>query len=227
VGYTYSNNATAVAERWDGKIWTAQSVPLPPDAIGDSQLRGVSCTQGGSCEGVGFYTSGTTGRDVTLAEGWNGTAWTVQTTPVFPANYIGNDFFAVSCPASNYCEAVGFNADQYGFQVNLIEAWDGTSWTQQPVSSPSPINGTQLYGVSCTAPTACEAVGGSSIETTEITTAYSWNGTSWSSETPPSPSTLGSGLLGISCYGPGTCEAVGLSDKANYLRVKPLAMIRT
>jgi hypothetical protein len=229
VGYTATPVATgnfAFAERWDGTSWTLQSVPLPGDVNGASLLLGVSCTRRGGCEGVGRYASATTGLGATLAERWNGAAWSVQTTPNLPANGTSNGLDAVSCSGSNFCEAVGSDGNRIGTPVNLAEVWDGTSWTKQRVPKPSGSHASQLFGVSCTAPNDCEAVGQFATQPNQ-TTAYSWNGTSWSTDTPPGPigSSNGSWLTSVSCYGPGTCEAVGVSYGST--RTKPLALIRT
>jgi hypothetical protein len=34
-----------------------------------------------ACTAVGVYSKGSDGAQVTLAEAWNGTAWSVQSTP--------------------------------------------------------------------------------------------------------------------------------------------------
>jgi hypothetical protein len=39
----------------------------------------------------------------------------------------------------------------------LVEVWDGASWTVTPAAQPPGVG--QFYGVSCTAPTTCTAVG--------------------------------------------------------------------
>jgi hypothetical protein len=64
-----------LAERWDGTSWTVQSTPSPspigsrPNATG--ALSGVSCVSETSCTAVGSYAD-STGREVTLAEGYAG-----------------------------------------------------------------------------------------------------------------------------------------------------------
>jgi hypothetical protein len=215
-----------LAEGWNGSTWTVQNVPAPADASGPAGLSGVSCTPNGTCEGVGSYDSNTTGTNVTLAELWNGTAWSVQPTPVLGSFVTGNLFNAVSCSAPNYCEAVGRYANGYGTPVNLTEVWNGTSWTKQPVPKPSRYYASYLVGVSCEAPDACEAIG-TFLYGANPAFAYAWNGTTWSTDTPPQLVGLpyGSDLSGISCYGPGSCEAVG--DVGGATTSSAVALIRT
>src|SRR5262249_2504885 len=70
--------SVTLAERWDGKTWTIQPTPNPSGATRIS-LSGVSCTSATACTAVGNYqTSNSPG---TLAERWNGSTWTIQTTP--------------------------------------------------------------------------------------------------------------------------------------------------
>src|ERR1700728_3492474 len=76
--------------------WTIQATPTPTDG-GNGQLLAVSCTSAASCTAVGNYTSDS--GPVTLAEYWDGSTWTVQSTP----NPSGADFnilFGVSCTSA-------------------------------------------------------------------------------------------------------------------------------
>ena len=94
---------------------------------------------------------------MTLAERWNGTSWTVQSTP----NRSGaaeSYLEGVSCTSAITCTAVGYERFP---PVTLAERWNGTSWTLQP--TPDPIGGQsdsrRLEGVSCSSVTTCTAVG--------------------------------------------------------------------
>src|ERR1700733_3307233 len=63
-------------------------------------LNSVTCTNPTSCIAVGTY--GTSGD--TLAENWNGTAWTVESTPN-PAGGSSNTLAGVSCGTPDACVA--------------------------------------------------------------------------------------------------------------------------
>src|SRR3954453_11877401 len=58
--------------------WTVQSVPVPKGPTGS--LSAVNCASATACTAVGHYTNGA-GVQVTLAERWNGTGWSLQSTP--------------------------------------------------------------------------------------------------------------------------------------------------
>jgi hypothetical protein len=70
--------ARPVAARWNGRTWRAERVPrptpVPPGPPGEEPLvlpASVSCASATSCVTVG----------ATMAERWNGAAWTIQRTP--------------------------------------------------------------------------------------------------------------------------------------------------
>src|ERR1700677_2944311 len=65
-----------------GPTWSIQPTP---DPAGGVVLSGVSCISTQACIAVGHYTKTRSGSSksvyVTLAERWNGTTWSIQTTP--------------------------------------------------------------------------------------------------------------------------------------------------
>ena len=71
----------------------------------------------------------------------------------------------------------------------------------------------EFYGVSCTALTACTAVGSTGYDTAAAapeTLAEGWNGTNWAIQpTPDPPGRTGSEFHGVSCTSPSACIAVG------------------
>jgi len=146
---------------WNGTAWTQQALPQPS---GGGLLDGVSCTSATACEAVGSRFTGTfasgTSTGHTLAEVWNGTAWTIQKTANRASTGLSLDNLnGVSCPAQNSCDAVGFY-DTNSFNqddVTITEAWDGTAWSLVPTPKPGSFN--TVNGVSCVAAHACEAVG--------------------------------------------------------------------
>ncbi len=198
---TYNNGGSieTLAERWDGTSWTIQSTPNPSGS-NNSVLDGVSCTSPSACTAVGQYDSA--GTNVTLAERWDGTSWTIQTTPN-PGDSASSVLSGVSCTSATACTAVGSGAG-----AALAERWDGTSWTIQAIPSPSGATASGLSGVSCTSAIACTAIGGYSSPGLSGTLAERWDGTSWTIQTTPNPS--GAGLSGVSCASATACTAVGV-----------------
>jgi hypothetical protein len=143
----------AFAERWNGTSWTVDSIPNPGDR---DALASVSCTSASACTAAGDYDN--LGTDLPLVERWDGTSWTVQSIPE-PAGQRYVPLDGVSCASASACIAVGsFNSPDVA-PNSLVERWDGTTWTIQPVPSPAHATGSQLLGVSCTSATVCTASG--------------------------------------------------------------------
>lgn len=152
-----------LVEHWNGKEWSQQEIPNPTGAL-ESYLNGVSCTSATACTAVGLYENSAKAI-VPLAEHWNGTGWSIQTTPIPPGANGASEMLSVSCLSATACTAVGDDyitpPGQEGQKsVTLSEFWNGTEWTVQTPGNPE--NGlNDLAGVSCTstAPETCIAVG--------------------------------------------------------------------
>ncbi|HEV2377774.1 MAG TPA: hypothetical protein VGS19_37130 [Streptosporangiaceae bacterium] len=123
VGALFSQgNPLALAEAWNGSTWTLQSTPSPSPSQG-STLKSVSCTAADACTAVGDSQASSFGPFRTLAEVWNGTAWSLRSTP----NHVNagqNILNGVSCGASQVCTAVGQTLDAVQIQATLIESGD-------------------------------------------------------------------------------------------------------
>jgi hypothetical protein len=116
-----------LAEQWTGGKWAVLTVPDPAPAGDISELNSVSCTSATNCMAVGDYSDQADTTDTTVAEQWNGTTWTVLTTPS-PATF--SFLGSVSCPSAAHCIAVGgSSATASGAVSPLTEVWDGTTWT--------------------------------------------------------------------------------------------------
>jgi hypothetical protein len=200
---TSTGEVLALAESWNGKSWQIQAAPNPTGATASS-LFGVSCTSASACISVGNYTS-SAGNQVTLAESWNGASWQIQVTPS-PTGTMSN-LFGVSCSATSACIAVGSYTNSGGVQVTLAEGWNGTGWQLQTTPNPSGAIQSNLFGVSCTAATACVAVGGSN-DPGSVTLTEVWNGASWQIQTTPNPAGPANPLSGVSCASSTACTAV-------------------
>ena len=68
------------SEHWDGASWSGVLPDAPSNIYND--LLGVSCPAATACTAVGVLKD-PSGMDFPLAEGWNGTTWTLQ-APEFP-----------------------------------------------------------------------------------------------------------------------------------------------
>ena len=107
--------------------------------------------------------------------------------------------------------AVGTYSKASGAGTTLTERWNGARWRIQPAPSPARAVLSGLFGVACTAPSACTAVGGTTSRSgVQTPLAERWNGSTWQIQHIPSP---GEGVLlnGVACPSPSACIAVGNS----------------
>ncbi len=154
------------AEGWNGTEWSVQTVPNPSGST-KTQVRGVSCTSSGACTMVGEYKN-SSGVEVTLAERWNGTEWSVQSTPN-PAEAKGSYLNGgVSCTSSTACTATGVSHNSVGKYVTLAEHWNGTEWKIQSTPNNEQGVGWLTGGVSCSSLASCAAVGNTGKTFAEI-----------------------------------------------------------
>ena len=208
VGYSHDAQGVDVtlAEQWDGNRWTIQRTPNP-DGAHDSFLTGVSCSRLPACTAVGDAV-GASGQQVALAERWNGSRWELQRIP----NPTGSETFltSVSCVSPTACAAVGYG--RIGARTTTIaERWDGTDWHLQATPNIKGVNSSRLSSVSCSAASACTAVGFSGeLFGDPQAVAERWDGMSWSLQANPAP--LGAtrtALSSVSCPSHASCVATG------------------
>ena len=191
-------------EAWDGSSWSL--LPSPNGSALNNLLHSVSCVSQSECIAVGEYVDSQAWR--TLIEQWDGRAWSIVSsanTSATQSNYLDG----VSCTSATSCMAVGSVNTGTG-DVNLAEAWDGTSWTIVPVpSTTSYIN--DLLKVACSSASACTAVGNQRAQGGhDQTLTASWDGTAWAIvPSPDSSATQANDLYDVSCLTPTNCTAVG------------------
>ena len=155
----FSDEDRTIAVRWDGSTWSLQPMPRRPGEF-DSVFMSVSCTSPSGCTAVGSYYPGPSLPARTLAERWNGTSWSVESTP--NGSRGDNDLGGVSCASSRECVAVGTaysNSVAQSPMAPLVERWDGTRWS---VERTPEVRDGGLGAVSCTSRIICTAVGSDS-----------------------------------------------------------------
>jgi subtilisin family serine protease len=220
VGQRANGNGTLV-EHVSGSKWSLQSTPDPATAD-EIKLEDVSCTSASECTAVGHYHSTASGTYKPLALRWNGTAWSLQTTPDPDAEEGKNaELLSVSCSSSTFCIAIGkFEKKVSGtsfYERAFAERWNGSTWTPAaPPSFPGQVNSdtSRLIDVSCSSSTSCMAVGWYTVsgEGRKALTV-GWDGSAWNFVFSPRPSgAVENGtvqLSGISCVSPTACTAVG------------------
>ncbi|MDA8185997.1 MAG: hypothetical protein M0035_16490 [Actinomycetota bacterium] len=137
VGFDGSGPGTLYAG-WDGTRWSLEQ--SPQGLVGG--LLGVSCTSRLSCMAVSTLSEVSPGsyqrpaRWAMFSAIWSGITW----MPVHGSTSSGYqpNLREISCPSATACLAIGYMQGADGI-VGLIEAWDGTTWTQlSPPATVSP-----------------------------------------------------------------------------------------
>jgi hypothetical protein len=123
------DNGATLAEGWNGTTWSIEPTPDLGGATG-GYLGSVSCPASNACTAVGSHTLNFNSDERTVAERWNGAAWSVQSTPN-PSDLPLNSLAAVSCPSSAACLAVGLSTSggrlSGSFLTPLTERWSAGS----------------------------------------------------------------------------------------------------
>jgi hypothetical protein len=193
-------------EVWNGTSWAPEVLPIPPDAVNNGNVTGVSCVSATSCLAVGHNS----------AAHWNGSAWkATKAVAQPPGSTQGVILSGVSCAAAANCTAVGDTVTNGGDGgMPLAEQWDGSSWALQD-AQPAP-SGTSGYlnGVSCPSASVCFAAGedfsGPSAGTAQQLVER-WAVGAWTVQTASAPSDAASSwLTSISCVKTTRCVAGGL-----------------
>lgn len=183
------NGLHPVAADWDGTGWSVQTMSEIPGTT-DEPLS-VSCISNTACMAVGDYGPGDGFPQHTLAEWWNGTSWTIESTPNPAGN---NQLKGVSCVSAEACTAVGSAVNVSAYST-LAEHWDGTSWTIEPTPSP-PGTGSWLTTVSCPSSLLCLA-GGLPGGTSSTPLVEQWGNTAPQLPPAPAPAPATATLSGI------------------------------
>lgn len=154
---------------WRGQQWA--EVALPANSYSDS-MSAVSCVSTTSCVAVGSSADG----DAGLAERWNGRSWSIMhlAQPSMPYFTLGG----VSCVSASRCTAAGSSFATSTTQSDLVESWNGKSWTVVPTPNPTGAFG-GLAAVSCASAVSCLAVGPSDDQESTFGVVLRWNGTVW------------------------------------------------
>jgi len=192
-----------------------------------SELVSVDCSDQAAtaCTAVGRYYAEEGGSLVerTLAERWNGSTWSLQSTPFNTGTGPRSRLNAVSCPETSSCVAVGSGTEEAGeHPVPLMERWNGSTWGKDVL----PHSASAEYrsgGVACTTASACMVVGetyekvGGEFQNRPF--ALRLNAGSWKTVSMPLPtSAVNGGLSGVHCASASMCVAVGWYETATSTR---------
>ncbi|WP_445148888.1 hypothetical protein [Baekduia sp. Peel2402] len=209
VGHAYSSGTFVPhAESWNGSSFGSSTTATPSGAT-YSDLYRVACPSSTLCFAAGYYNNGT--DDLPLMEVWNGTSWSIQSLSL-PVDTHAGKLAGITCTSASSCWSVGFIETDGQPRKALAISWDGSSWTTGSAAIPAGAVGSALSGVACPSASNCQAVGiYNDSSSVQRPLAESWNGTSWSLQSFPTP---GGGatdpqLFDLSCSGTSACETVG------------------
>ena len=153
VGNAYQMGQQSLAsftEHWDGTQWSI--IPNPNPGPVENHLNGVAAVATSDVWAVGKYlTDNGQLLGNTLVEHWDGTQWSVISSP---NNGTNSELNGVAVVASNDVWAVGDDSST----TVLIEHWDGTQWSIVPSPNPGGV-GSVLNAVTVVAANDIWAVG--------------------------------------------------------------------
>ena len=191
-------------------------VKLPPDAASDpyAEVNGVACTSPGNCVAVGYYRPAV-GDDSGFIVSQRGGTWgrAVAATPL-PAGTTGSWLYAVACPASGSCEAVGDVLVGSATEGIVLTQARG-KWTRKQTLS-APVGGPDLSGIACIRPGDCVADGfyfPTDSETVYDAIGYVESRGKWSAaatvRAPKNDTGTETGLTSAACLPDGSCLGAG------------------
>ncbi len=204
------DQSVGFVETYGDDTWTASLAVLPANAstdslVDDSDLSSVSCFGDGSCQAVGGYTD-TDNSVQGLMDSLSGGVWSTEEAPL-PSGVTIKDgaLESVSCLASAWCEAVGYDdAPEPGHtSLALGETLADGTWT--PATLPTGATSSlkeRATSVSCAGVGACLAAG--QLKHTGFVDVLS--GAKWKLTAPQASS---NGYSPVSCGSPGSCVVIG------------------
>ncbi len=203
-----------LVEHWNGRQW--QVVASPNAGAGTKNtLTSVDALSRTSAWAVGSYRTPTSpGTDAvrkTLIQRWNGTSWTIVSSP--NPGTLSNSLLGVAATGANDVWAVGWKISDQGLR-SLILHYDGTAWTEAAV----PTVGTGenvLTDISALSANDIWASGYYDDGTQQKTLTLHYDGSSWSSVPSASRGDGVSILHDISASSPSAAWAVGFEYRAS------------
>ncbi|HTD19848.1 MAG TPA: hypothetical protein VK667_09995 [Ktedonobacteraceae bacterium] len=170
-------------EHWNGTTWSI--VNSPNQGTNTNVLFGITAISANDLWAVGQYVSSKALTLQTLIEHYNGSTWTIVTSPNIKA--MDNGLGGVTAVSSHDIWAVG-NASNLSSNTSqtLIEHYNGSTWTI--IASPNASSQSFLHGVTVISANDVWAVG-LSINSAGIqkTLIEQWNGSTWRMVSSPNP----------------------------------------
>jgi hypothetical protein len=213
VGYFRNTGGSpqTLTEQWNGTSWNV--ISSPNVGSGSNVLYGVAAPSANAVWAVG-YSRSANGTTQTLAEGWNGTSWTIASSP--DPSSTSNTLLGVTAVNANDVWAVGSEANSSTTTQTLTEQWNGSKWSL--VTSPGPGTATNSLDAATVSAGNVWAVGNDANASSGPyqTLIEEWNGTSWTVVSSPSPGAVDNYLYAVAPVpNTSTLWAVGMDANAS------------
>jgi hypothetical protein len=209
VGYsTSSGRQNTLIERWNGTQWRIVTSPNAGTS-GDNVLTSVDALSGTNAWAVGSSRAATSRKS--LIQRWNGTSWTIVSSP--NPGTLSNSLLGVAAAGPNDIWAVGWKNSGNGLQSLLLH-YDGTGWTEGATVPKVGTGDNVLTAVSVVSNDDVWASGYYVDGTNYRTLTLHYNGTTWSHVPSPNGADGTDILMGIDASSPTNAWAVGFEYRA-------------
>ena len=209
VGYsTHSGRQKTLIERWNGTQWRVVTSPNAGTS-GDNTLTSVDAVSSTNAWAVGSSRTATSRKS--LIQRWNGTSWTIVSSP--NPGTLGNSLLGAAAVAPNDIWAVGWKNSGNGLR-SLILHYDGTRWTEGTAVPKVGTGDNVLTSISTVGNDDVWATGYYVDGTKYKTLTLHYNGTTWSHVPSPNGADGTSILMGIDATSPTDAWAVGFEYRA-------------
>jgi hypothetical protein len=197
--------ARPLIELTQGSEWSGMALPA---ARANHELSSVSCLGPAVCDAVGNSVGFSPGDTDPFVMDLRGTKWSLL------ADSLGVDhLWGVSCLTQRFCLGVGDATSSTALTTATVEI---TPRGVQQIATPKgELISSTLYGVSCTRPSTCWAVGETNTPTgdhpiPQRALALEFNGQRWSgAQTVAEGHSRNFGLAGVSCLSGVHCVSAG------------------
>jgi len=181
-------------------------VASPNNTPTANYLSSVAAVGSNDVWAVGYFSYGN--FDQTLAEHWNGTAWSVSNSS--NANGGGNRLNGVAVVGASDVWAAGAYYNGSNVERTLTEHWDGSSWSIATSANQGTSNN-QLNAVAAVGTSDVWVVGYYNAGLYNQTLVEHWNGTTWSVVASPNPGTHDNYLYAVTAVATNDVWAAGYS----------------
>jgi hypothetical protein len=210
VGYSSgrAGRQDTLIERWNGTRWQVVTSPNAGTS-GDNVLTSVDALSSTNAWAVGSSRTATSRKS--LIQRWNGTSWTIVSSP--NPGTLGNSLLGVAAAGPNDIWAVGWKNSGDGLQSLLLH-YDGTGWTAGAAVPKVGTGDNVLTGISAVSNEDVWATGYYVDGTKYKTLTLHYNGTAWSHVPSRNGADGTSLLMGVDAFSPTNAWAVGFEYRA-------------